>query len=50
MVLLGDNYFAECSCFHACSIIERRILCTFIYFEILVTRSNYIFLNNLLEQ
>ncbi|KAM3720781.1 D-aspartate oxidase [Dirofilaria immitis] len=25
MVLLGDNYFAVCSCFHACEIIERRI-------------------------
>ncbi|VDN84907.1 unnamed protein product, partial [Brugia pahangi] len=25
MVLLGDNYFAMCSCFHACEIIERRI-------------------------
>ncbi|CAG9529715.1 unnamed protein product [Cercopithifilaria johnstoni] len=25
MVLLGDNYFAVCSCFHACQIIDRRI-------------------------
>ncbi|KAL3999101.1 Prefoldin subunit family protein [Acanthocheilonema viteae] len=25
MVLLGNNYFAVCSCFHACEIIERRI-------------------------
>uniref|UniRef100_A0A915PT06 Unconventional prefoldin RPB5 interactor n=1 Tax=Setaria digitata TaxID=48799 RepID=A0A915PT06_9BILA len=25
MILLGDNYFAVCSCFHACEIIERRI-------------------------
>ncbi|EFO24542.2 hypothetical protein LOAG_03944 [Loa loa] len=25
MVLLGDNYFSVCSCFHACGIIDRRI-------------------------
>ncbi|MFH4982451.1 hypothetical protein AB6A40_009160 [Gnathostoma spinigerum] len=31
MVLLGDNYFVDKSCFQACEMIQRRIKCMFMF-------------------